>query len=318
VCQPLPLPPAGAWGRRLQERALKQQVARAARTLGLCRAPLVTWFSVPIAAPLLGSLGESVSVFYYQDRYAEFSHVDRERLTAQTRRLAEDSDLALASAEPLAEDLRLMGAEPVLVPHGVDAGRFAPGGTPPGELERLERPLVGCVGLIDDYWDVDAIVSTAERLSSGTIVIVGGTNVATEALEHERIVLLGPRPYDEIPAYMTSFDCCILPFALTRLTEAVNPIKLREYLAAGRPVVSTPLPEVLGYRDVVTIAPGPDEFASAVLRVLADPDDETAQQRRRARVAGETWDHAADRIREMIDDALSSPSRRAERAQAAG
>ena len=124
------------------------------------------------------------------------------------------------------------------------------------------------MGIIDDYLSLDAIRATAERLQRGTVVVVGRANTDVSTLQHPRISMLGFRPYETIPAYLAAFDCCISPFQVSRLTTAVNPIKLREYLAAGRPVVSTPVPAVLEYRDVVAVAADPAAFADAVNRML--------------------------------------------------
>ena len=153
----------------------------------------------------------------------------------------------------------------MVVPHGVDVARFAAGGPEPDDLAGLERPLAGFVGLIDDHVDVPALLATANALERGTVVLVGGDNVATaELASHPRVRLLGQRPYETMPAYLAAFDVCLVPFGRSTLTEGVNPIKLREYLAAGRPVVATPLPAVREYAEVVRLADDPASFAAAV------------------------------------------------------
>jgi glycosyltransferase involved in cell wall biosynthesis len=176
------------------------------------------------------------------------------------------------------------------------------GTSPPRDLSGLERPLIGHVGLIDDYISFSHLLSVADALERGTLVLVGGANVDTGALEaHPRVVVLGPRPYAEIRAYLHAFACCLVPFTINRLTVGVNPIKLREYLAAGRPVVATPLPELVGYGDVVTIADTPGAYARAVLAALA-PEADTPERRRqrRDRVAPESWDAVAARIEPLL------------------
>ncbi|HEY8640174.1 MAG TPA: hypothetical protein VIL53_06670, partial [Solirubrobacterales bacterium] len=122
--RPLPIPPLARAGRRAQVEALRLQVRRARRRLAL-EGPAVAWFSLPVAAPLLGRLRESGSLFYYQDRYDAFSHVDADRLRACVRRLAQGCDVSVASGRELAEDLVGLGADPVLVSHGVDLEHFA-------------------------------------------------------------------------------------------------------------------------------------------------------------------------------------------------
>ena len=304
VLRPVPIPPSGRIGRYLQRTALVAQIRWAQRKLGL-RGPLLSWFSLPVAAPLLGRLGERASIFYYQDRYDAFSHVDASYLRACLKKLARGCDIAVVSAEELGADLRSLGTAPVLVPHGVDVARFADNPSMPADLEALPRPLVGYVGLIDDYLDLELLVSLADRLQEGTLVLVGAANTDVSVLRHDRIKLLGVRPYESMPAYISNFDCCLIPFLVNRLTVAVNPIKLREYLAAGRPVVSTPLPEVSQYGDVAIIA-SRENFVDAVIALLNSSDSESARQGRRLRVAGESWDHAAASIEALFRPLLAS------------
>lgn len=300
VLRPLPIPPAGPVGRAAQLAGLRIQVAQAKRRLAL-DGPAVSWFSLPVAAPLRGRLGERGSLFYYQDRYDAFSHVDAVRLRAHVQALARGCEVCVASAEPLAADLRSLGAEPVVVPHGVDGARFAVAHGPvPPYLAGFEAPLVGCVGLVDDHLDFDAIRAVADGLERGTVVMVGGVNAGGERLRHERIALVGRRPYEEMPGCLHAFDCCLVPFARSRLTQGVNPIKLREYLAAGRPTVATGLPEIEPYREVVELAASPAEFAIKVNAILSEPDTEAARSGRRERVAGESWDRAAETIEELM------------------
>jgi glycosyltransferase involved in cell wall biosynthesis len=310
VLRPLPIPPAGGLGRRAQLANLRREVFRACARLRLL-GPRIAWFSLPSAAPLRGTLGEAATVFYYQDRYDQFSHVDSERLRQHVSELAGGCDLVISSAESLAEDLRRGGTEVLVVGHGVDVERF--GGSPPQphDLVGFERPLVGYVGLLDDYLDVEAVIDVANRLDRGTVVLVGAANIDVRALEHPRLVLLGRRPYDAIPGYLAAFDTCLVPFRDNELTRGVNPIKLREYLAAGRPVVSSPLPEVLPYADVVELASSSEEFFPAVQRTLAPGYDMPARREaRRRRVAGESWDSRAQTIERLMWALLKEESPR--------
>jgi hypothetical protein len=307
VLRPVPIPPAGQLGRRAQLAILRHQIERARRRLGLA-GPTIAWFSLPNAAPLLGRLGERSSILYYQDRYEAFSHVDSEHLRACLAQLATGCDATIASAGELADDLSALGAHPAVVPHGVDLESFTLDGTsPPQDLSGLERPLIGHVGLIDDYISFPHLLSVADALERGTLVLVGGANVDTGPLEaHPRVALLGPRPYAEIPAYLHACACCLVPFTINRLTVGVNPIKLREYLAAGRPTVATPMPEILGYGDVVSIADSPEAYAQAVLAAAA-PENDTPERRRqrRSRVAPESWDVVAARIEPLLAGLLN-------------
>ena len=300
VLRPWPIPPAGAAGRALQLAGLRRQVEGALRRLNL-RGPRALWFSLPNVALLLGRLKERGALLYYQDRYEAFSHVDVERLRADLATLARSCDATVATAGVLADDLVQLGAKPLTVPHGVDLQRFTSDSTMPEDLRSLPRPLVGHVGLLDDHISTDLLLATADAIPAGTLALVGGANIDVAALRsHPRIALLGRRPYDAMPAYIAAFDCCLIPFKVNRLTVAVNPIKLREYLAVGRPVVSVSLPEVLPYADVVRIAKSRSDFAGAVTEVLARPDGDDVRSARRARVELESWDVVAESLAAII------------------
>jgi glycosyltransferase involved in cell wall biosynthesis len=302
VLRPLPIPPAGRAGRAIQLAMLRVQVTRSVRQLRL-GPRAVTWFSVPVAAPLRGRLGDRASVLYYQDRYDEFSHVNRPYLQRCLRSLAEGCDLTIASGQELAQDLRALGASPVIVRHGVDVERFARQAPVPPQLVGLERPLIGCVGLVDDHLDMAALRAIAQSIDRGTVVLVGGVNTDVAGLRHPRIRFFDRRPYVEMPAFMQAFDACLVPFAHNRLTAAVNPIKLREYLAAGRPTIAAALPETTPYADVVELVNDGGDWAAAVARALAD-DDACARTRRRDRVAGESWDVSFRRIEALVSPLL--------------
>jgi glycosyltransferase involved in cell wall biosynthesis len=295
-----PIPPTGRLGRGAQLAAVRAQVAFARRRLGL-NGPAISWFSVPVAAPLRSRIGDRASLFFYQDRYDQFTGVDGPLLRQLIADLAANCEVTVATSAALADDLRELGADPLLVGHGVDIERF--GGDPPApaDVAGLEPPLIGYVGILDDYLSLETIRAIADELEHGTVVLVGGINTDVTVLEHPRIVRLGFRPYATIPAYLAAFRVCISPFRINELTRAVNPIKLREYLAAGRPAVSTPMPAVLEYAEVVALAESPSQFAAAVISLL-DPehDDVAARARRKDRVRAESWDAVADRIRPSL------------------
>jgi glycosyltransferase involved in cell wall biosynthesis len=159
----------------------------------------------------------------------------------------------------------------------------------------LPRPLAGFFGGIDAHkFNQPFLVEVARRLPEFTFVLVGQASIDTAPLaELPNVHLLGRRPYDEIPHYGAAFDVCLLPFQQNRWIEAMNPIKLKEYLALGKPVVSTPFGELTAYRDVVHVAQEPESFAAAIRAALAT-DSAEATRARRARVAAHTWQSKAD------------------------
>jgi len=127
------------------------------------------------------------------------------------------------------------------------------------------------------------------------------------ALAAANVHVLGRRPYAELPRYLAGFDCCLIPFLASPLTAAVSPIKLYEYLAAGRPVVSTPLPSVLPFAREVLIAAGP-RFLEAVEEAVAAAPNVDAAAARRRRARAHTWDDRVARVLEALTEAEAAPA----------
>jgi glycosyltransferase involved in cell wall biosynthesis len=122
------------------------------------------------------------------------------------------------------------------------------------------------------------------------VAVIGKANVDLAPLRGlTNVRLLGRRPYDQLPRYCKAFSVGVMPFVLNELTSNVNPIKMREYLSAGLPVVSTDLPEVRGYSESVRVAHSPDDFVSACEEAIA-ADDAVMRRRRSEAMAGESWE----------------------------
>src|SRR5205807_9747142 len=142
----------------------------------------------------------------------------------------------------------------------------------PEEIAKLPRPILGYFGLIADDWvDVPLLVHLAKRFPQASLVLIGKTTMDVSALESlPNVHLLGRKPYETLPAYSKGFDVALIPFPVSEVTLNANPLKAREYLAAGLPVVSTPIPEVevLG---TCRIGGTAEQFARQVEAALAAP-----------------------------------------------
>lgn len=275
VFSPLVIP---AWGnpalRRLNARLLRWQVRRAMRQLRF-RRPL-NWVFNPAAGVLAGQLGEERVIYYCVDEYTAFKGVDTTALAEIERGLIDKADLVVVSAEKLLASKRSPHAPTVLVRHGVDFDHFAktlrPETVVPPEIASLPRPIIGYFGLIADDWvDVPLLVHTARSFPTGSLVLLGKTTMDVSALAAEpNVHLLGRKPYSDLPAYCKGFDAAVIPFPVTEVTLNANPLKAREYLAAGLPVVSTDIPEVRVLPHC-RIARSPDEFVAELRTALEKP-----------------------------------------------
>jgi glycosyltransferase involved in cell wall biosynthesis len=173
-----------------------------------------------------------------------------------------------------------------------------------------ERPVAGYVGVVDERLDLDLVADLAAGLPDWTVRSVGpvakidpGTLPAAPNLEY-----LGQRRYDELPAVMAGFDVALMPFALNEATRAISPTKTLEYLAAGLPVVSTPVPDVVAdFGTVVRIAADPAQFARECVDALAEPLEDRDRKLRRIERRYQ-WDDIAARIHRIMQNALSGPA----------
>jgi glycosyltransferase involved in cell wall biosynthesis len=296
VFNPLAVPAYGfAAIRALNRRLLRWQIRWAMRRLGF-RNP-INWVFNPAAAVVAGSLGERELIYHCVDEYTAFSGVHAAGLAALEQQLLERADLVIVSADRLYQSKAKVNPRTVLVRHGVDHRHFRraldPATEIPQEMAHLPRPVIGFFGLIADWVDVDLMAQVAQRYSHGSLVLLGKATTDVSALERlPNVHLLGRKPYEALPAYCKGFDVALNPFRINELTLNANPLKVREYLAAGLPVVSTAIPEVEVLGQCRTAA-DPASFLREVEEALKDPGPSAA---RSEAIEHESWDARLDEI----------------------
>jgi len=284
---------AGAPARR---HILPWQVRRAARRLRIQR-PLV-WVAVPTAADALDRLPAAGLVYQRTDRFESFAGADSAEIAALDGKLKRHADLTLFCSRLLHEEEGAACRAAALVDHGVDYEVFAAAGEgllpEPPEAAVLPRPRAGFVGSVEEHtFDADLFRSVAERLPGVHFLVVGESTLAEGRCRLPNVSMLGKRPYEQVAAYMAACDVLIMPWNRSAWIQACNPVKLKEYLAVGRPVVSSPFRELEGYAGLVRVASGEEDFTVQLERALGDPGDPLP---RRERVRRETWAAKAERV----------------------
>lgn len=300
VLNPLAVPVYGQQRiRDFNRQLLRFQVKRAMRQLGFKRS--INFVFNPAAAVVAGALGEEQIIYYCVDEYAQFSGVSSTSLAELEQQLLRQSDLVIVSADRLYESKKNVNPRTVLIRHGVDFNHFRKALDPetvvPAEIRDLPRPVIGFFGLIADWVDLDLIAAVAKKFSSGSVVMLGKATTDTSVLEQiPNVHLLGRQSYESLPGYCKGFDVALMPFRINELTLNANPLKVREYLAAGLPVVSTAIPEVevLG---LCRIGRDRDSFIHEVELALQDPGPSAA---RSDSMSDESWEARLDELRRCL------------------
>lgn len=271
----------------------------------------ILWFMIPHLGMVIGKLGERLSVYYCIDDYAALPDVNVEavgRMDAETTRKA---DLVFVASETLLEAKRRLNPHTYSSPHGVDFAHFAraqDAGLPiPADTADLPAPVIGFFGLVERWIALDLVDYLAAQRPQWTFLMIGRVAIPEEAVPcRPNIRFIGKRPYESLPAYGKQFDAAIIPYHLTQQVIHANPIKLREYLAMGKPIVSVSTPEIDKYQDVVAIAHSPEEFLAHLDRALHRPSSPEEIRQRMSRVDSESWEARLNEVLATVRKALAA------------
>lgn len=260
---------------RLNYQVLKQIVRRWQAKLGFEEA--IVWAYDPYSGFLVDELKRKLLVYDCADEYSEFTGAHKKQLSHIEAKLLGKADVVFVSSRALLESKRRLNSRVFLVPNGVDFAHFQQAqrlDLPlPKDVGDIPKPILGFVGLIKDWIDLDVIEFIARARPRWSIVMVGpiGSEMDIERFRSlGNVHFLGRREHDLIPRYVKAFDVCLNPFKQNALTAAVNPLKIYEYLAAGKPTVSTDIAEVRALGDVVRLASSPEGFLEQIEPALQE------------------------------------------------
>ena len=303
VLNPLAIPAYGTETvRKFNQKLLISQVKKAMRKLDF-QNPINMVFN-PAAGLLAGNLGESELIYYCVDEYTAFTGA-----ASGLKEIEEDlfrkADLVIVSAEKLFETKQHFNKNIFIIRHGTDWKHFRKSLDSatkiPDEIANLPKPIIGFHGLLADWVDFDLIKKTAEHFSKGSVVLIGKITVDAEKKikilnDVKNIHFLGRKPYAELPNYCKGFDVALNPFEISELTLAANPLKVREYLAAGLQVVSTDIPEVRILKDCL-VGENHADFIAKIEFALENPKSKESIS---DAISHESWEAKIDELRGIM------------------
>ncbi len=329
VCSPLVLPPFGSGLRKpFNRRLLLPLIRRIARQLGMRDVLIWTYLPTDTVLDLIKLLRspQSVTVYYCVADFPQLTP-DSDQIVDSERLLVEQSDLVFAMCEPLSRRLLEWTDRVKVFPPGVDLAAFPlaeaaladngvtstnDAGREP--LSSVPRPIIGYVGGLHRHVDFDLLAQMAEARRDWSWVFVGPVQTSVEKLErHGNIYMLGPKPHETLSTHLRNFDVCIVPYIKSAYTETVVPVKINEYLAAGKPVVSTDIPTVREFNELhrvlITTDNNPDDFLQGIEQALQLPTDVATIARRREVAALCDWNVQIEAMSSLIQNKLDEKQR---------
>ena len=311
VVSPASLPFFGsAAARRVNRSLLSAQIGKLARSRGL-KKPIL-WIAIPTAAEMIGSFDEAAVVYQVSDKY-DANTMDHATDPLLIRRLHEHAidaaDLVFYSGRKLFNEATRGCERSYLLEQGVDYEHWrrvdelsvAP------EVANIPRPRLGYFGAIEPWLvDQELIKRAARERPEWQWVFIGNKSRGLEIEELPNTHFLPPVAYAELPRYAAGFDVCVLPWETEQsFTSYGSAIKVREYLATGKPVVIAPLPEYEPMGDVLRIARSRDQFLRLVEESLLD-NDPVKKEKRQAAVATGTWEARGQWVGDLIERVLKA------------
>jgi UDP-galactopyranose mutase len=279
------------------------------------------WFYTPMATPLAADLQPSGVIYDCMDELAAFRNAPRQLLQRENA-LFKIADLVFTGGHSLFEAKRARHEHVYCFPSSVDAAHYAraaDGLADDSAQAHIPHPRIGYFGVIDERVDLELIAAIADANAQWQVVMVGPVVKIDAASLPKRanIHWLGQREYADLPDLIAGWDVCMLPFALNESTRYISPTKTLEYLAAGKPVVSTPIRDVVtpyGDLGAVSIASSNAEFVAACAQALERSTQEEARHAglRQSILAGTSWDGTAERMAGLIESVSASRPRQAQ------
>ncbi len=267
----------------------------------------VLWVYSPVCADLVEHVPHSALVYDCVDRHSAYGGLmDPALVDRMELELAARCDMVFATAEPLCRRLREANPRAAFIPNGADDALFRQAASPrplPADLADVPEPRLGFVGALQRCIEYGWVENAARRNPGWSFVFIGGEKpgVDLSALKAlPNVSFLGLKPHETLPDYLANFQVLLNLFDDSDLSRDVSPLKFYEYLATGKPIVSTPQPaQVQAYASIIQIARSADEFADRCAEAL----DDTAPERTEARLeAGRrsSWDARVGEMEETL------------------
>jgi len=271
---------------------------------------VVRWHYAPMAIYLAGACSERAVVYDCMDELSAFKGAPPD-LIERERELMRQADVVFTGGRSMYENKRVYHSSIYRFDSGVDVEHFQKATLPetlvPDDADELPHPIIGYYGVIDERMDLEAIRLMAQRQPSWQLLLIGPVTKIDKATlpQGRNLHYTGQRSYEDLPGYLKAFDVCLIPFADNEATRYLSPTKTLEYFAGLRPIVSSPVADVVEhYGDIVRIARSPEAFVTQVRAALTEDNRQRLREGLK-RAKEHTWDSIVAQMSDLVDQALN-------------
>jgi len=301
---------------RLNRALLRLQLNRTLRGLSFHRSQLTTVVYTPYQKDYIGIIGETFLIYDCYDEYLAPTNFRNSALLRQLeekdREILRKADIVFGASEPIVEKRRKFNKNVYFIPNAVDYNHFKKAFDEktaiPDDITRIPHPIIGFVGNMNQSIDFNLLTFLAHQRPEWSLVLIGSFNAyergfmrskeLREARSCKNIYFIGGRPFEQIPGYLKAFDICLIPYKDTEFNRSRSPVKLYEYMASGKPIVSIPVCQCQQFKATIEIAKDPQSFLEAIERVLAGNHNVMLQN---LMIAEEnSWERRADKVSKII------------------
>ncbi len=254
---------------------LRQEIKSAQRKLTLNNP--IFWTYTPSSDKLIGAFSEKLAIYDCVDEHSAYPNVNKRLIRRMEIRLIKKVDMVFVTTKELYDDKKHLNKNIFIIPNGVDIKHFSKAGEEetaiPSELQAIPQPRIGYIGGIADWIDLDLILYIAKSKPEWSLVLIGPImtqNKLALLKEPKNIYFLGRKNLRVLPNYLKGLDVCLNPFRLNELAKRVNPLKVYEYLAAGKPVVSVDMPAIRQFEGIIMFAHSKEDFINLIDEALGE------------------------------------------------
>jgi teichuronic acid biosynthesis glycosyltransferase TuaH len=295
------------WFKSLNSERVHKAIRRAAAILEMKSVTLFLWS--PMSAGVIGKIDEAVVAFDALDNWLRHPEIKDKRgfIRLGYELVSANAGLIFVNSKNLQDFFRTLGRESILIKNGVDPNRFGfQKFTMPADLARIRKPIVGYAGKLAQRINVELVHFVADRMPEVAFVFIGpilNKKSVRYLFNRPNVLYLGDKHYDSLPNYVAHFDVAMIPHHVGDLENDGDPIKLYEYLAAGKPIVTTRIAGVDEFSEKIEIALSPSDFLERVRKLVCSHTNDAADVESRRKLIGEehTWELKADiMVKELV------------------